>query len=394
MQNKNMGYPINHVKDVETADAFVVMVVIARRIMRNLLIGQWKKKEAEMRTERKSDIEIEVMKGRYTLTKKLGPFSPLGQAYTSNQLRDLFQVCGAYAMGLPYYSTHVLRSMHATGVAKWCIKQGLAQDHPATLRIFNAARHGDEERIRAYTLVCSDAPNRDGIEHTLRSVRSTNQALEKGGTVCAGGGANEPDADFESFQKEFGLLRIGVDGLRTVNNRVSKVTDVHRAQALLLKRLVDEGGVGEVSVMDIAGKDGGLGATNLVKRKVSEAPEGAVEQLKRRPTMKYAQGKKMQGKDDRRKKMIVEMNRLFLEWARLFREENVSAKDGSAEALTLATIKRSKSISVVFASSIRPEMGKMGEHREFFDQFFGEFSGKTTCDRTAKKLVTWENPPE
>lgn len=38
MERKPEGYPINHVKDEgTTADAFVVMVVIARRIMRKLL---------------------------------------------------------------------------------------------------------------------------------------------------------------------------------------------------------------------------------------------------------------------------------------------------------------------------------------------------------------------
>lgn len=60
-------YPINHVKDETTAEAFVVMVVIARRIMRKLLAKEWQKKEKVMITEGKSALKIDAMKGNYTL---------------------------------------------------------------------------------------------------------------------------------------------------------------------------------------------------------------------------------------------------------------------------------------------------------------------------------------
>ena len=135
----------------------------------------------------------------------------------------------------------------------------------------------------------------------------------------------------------------------------------------------------------------GSGVSMGVKRPASEV---AVEKPARRAKMEYKRGKKEQDKFGRRKQLIVEMNRLFLEWARLFGEENGSAKNGSPEARTLATIRDSKSISVVFAPSVRPEMAKMEEHRAFYEEFFAEFSSKSTCDRTARKAVTWENPPK
>lgn len=57
---------MNHVKDKETtADAFVVMVVIARRIMRKLLAVECEKKVAVMKTEGRSEFDLDEMKGKH-----------------------------------------------------------------------------------------------------------------------------------------------------------------------------------------------------------------------------------------------------------------------------------------------------------------------------------------
>lgn len=128
-----------------------------------------------------------------------------------------------------------------------------------------------------------------------------------------------------------------------------------------------------------------------VRGKASEAPEGAVIQPTRRDTITYKQGSKKQEQGDRRRQLIVQMSGVFLEWARLFREANGSAKSGSPEAQTLITTGRSCSTSVPYA--VRPEMEKMVKHRAFIEEFFGEFDSKSTCDRAGKK-VSWESTPK
>lgn len=282
--------------------------------------------------------------------------------YESKQLGDLYECCGVYAMGLPYYKSHVIRSMHATGgVARWCIDHGLAEDHPATKRIFHAARQGEDEQTSAYTLAMSDTPTKGGVDDILRSTLLTFRELGgvNGRCVQSGDKFQESGTDFEDFQGEFGL-RVQSDGSRTVKNQTNKVEDVEiikaerdfqlyliKAQTLLLKIFVEGGGVGEVPVlkswqhpapMDIAGTDGELVVSKGVKRQVSEAPEVSDEKPARRGKMEYKKGLKEQEKFDRRKQLIVDMNRLFLEWAQLFREENGSAEKGSSEARTLKTI--------------------------------------------------------
>ena len=143
--------------------------------------------------------------------------------------------------------------------------------------------------------------------------------------------------------------------------------------------------------MDIAGTDGGVNVSKGVKRQASEAPEVDGKKLLRRPKMTYATGKTEQDKKDRRKKLIVKMNRVFLEWVRFFREENGSAEKRSPEAATLKSISTSKSFSTVFAPSVKPQMAKMEEHREFFEEFFEVFKSKSNCDRAGKEVI-WEKP--
>lgn len=83
MQRKKAGYPINHVKDETTVEAFVVMVVIARRIMRKLLAKEWQKKEEEMKSEKESALEIDAMKiitrslRSWTRSLRRGKYTPL-----------------------------------------------------------------------------------------------------------------------------------------------------------------------------------------------------------------------------------------------------------------------------------------------------------------------------
>lgn len=139
----------------------------------------------------------------------------------------------------------------------------------------------------------------------------------------------------------------------------------------------------------------GSGTGNGVNRPASEV---AVEKPTRCAKMTYAKGNNMQEKDDRRRQLVVEMNRLFLEWARLFREENGSPEKGSPEAQTLATIRDSKSIKRVYAESVRPRMKEVAGYGALLEDFFNEFK-QSTCrtfikKQTEKKLVNWESPPK
>lgn len=185
-------------------------------------------------------------------------------------------------------------------MARWCIDHGLAEDHPATKIIFNAARQGEDERISAYTLAMSDTPTKGGVDDILRSTLSTFRELVgiNGRQVQSGDKFQESGTDFEDFQGEFGL-RVQSDGSGTVKNRTNEVEDVEtikakrdfqlyliKANTLLLKIFVEGGGVGEVPVlkswqqpapMDIAGTDGELDASKGVKRQASEHPKGKLE---------------------------------------------------------------------------------------------------------------------
>ena len=136
--------------------------------------------------------------------------------------------------------------------------------------------------------------------------------------------------------------------------------------------------------MDIAGTDGGVNASKGVKRQDVGQPNRQ---------RKNKKGKTMQDKFDRRSQLVAKMNRLFVEWARLFLAENPSPEKKSTEAVTRKTIGRSSSISVVFAKSVRDEMVKMEKekHVNFFNDFFKEFNS-STVRRNAAKMVTWENP--
>ena len=205
MEAKKTGYPVNHVKDERCQEPFVVMVVIARRMMRQLLQDEWEKKEQGMRVKGKTDIEIDEMREKL-LTPKLGPFSPSGQMYSSKQLGTLYGFCGAWAMGLPYYKSHVIRSIHATAVAHLCIRHGLPEDHPDTLMIFNAARQGDEERISAYSQAMSDMPSRDGIAHMWRSADAALNALKNPGKSVVAGSSGKA---FQEFEKIGGFGEFG-----------------------------------------------------------------------------------------------------------------------------------------------------------------------------------------
>lgn len=393
MQKKKTGYPVNHVKDERCEEPFVVMVVIARRIMRKLLQVVWEKKEKEMRNKGKIDIEIDEETEKHTLTEKLGPFSPLGQLYSSKQLATLYEFCGAYAMGLPYYKSHVIRSIHATAVAKLCIRHGLAEDHPDTLKIFNAARQGDDERISAYSQAMSDMPNRDGITHRWRSANSALSELRNPEALVAAGSKENIFQEFErvsGFQVQVPCgesipVNIGVDErcddhLNDLERKCRELELLARIQVLERQLGMN---VGEVlGPMDNTGADGCSGISKGVKRK---------EEGQSNPRRKNKKGTKMQDKFDRRSRLVAEMNRLFVEWARLYRTANPSPKKKSNEAVTKNTINRSRSISVVFAKSVTDEMVKMNEHVAFLEEFFEEFNS-STGRRNASEMVTWENP--
>lgn len=71
-----------------------------------------------MKTEGSSAFDLDEMKGKYALTNKLGPFSETGEMYSSKQLLNLYRFMWRLRNGLPYHGSHIVRSMHATGVAR------------------------------------------------------------------------------------------------------------------------------------------------------------------------------------------------------------------------------------------------------------------------------------
>lgn len=398
MQKKKTGCPVNHVKDDSCAEGFVVMVVIARRIMRKLLGIVWKEEEQKMRAEGKIDIEIDEAREKYALTQKLGPFSPSGQLYSSKQLGTLYEFCGAYTMGLPYYKSHVIRSIHATAVAKLCIRDGLAEDHPSTIKIFNAARQGDEERISAYSQAMSDMPNRDGIEFMWRSASSAlNELNDPKTSVVAGskeerlfqefakiGGFHFQGPEGDSCPANFGTLPSGKScpmnfgWNKRCNDPLDELERKCREMELLARMHVARETLGyQPLVEETAGTKGG-----------SERCKGVVRRKVEGPCRKNKKGKKMQDQSDRRGRLVAEMNRLFVKWAQSYRAENSSAKGGKK---ICHDIGRSKSITIVFAPDVRTEMANMEEHKAFFSEFFGGWNSKEACRKFASK-VAWELP--
>lgn len=376
MQEKKTGYPVNHVKDESCAKAYVVMVVIARRIMRKLLGDVWEDKKQKMELEGRTKIEIDVEReNRPTLTEKLAPFSPLGKLYSSRQLGQLYEFCGAYTMGLAYYKSHVIRSIHATTVAHLCVRHGLAEDHPSTIRIFNAARQGDDERIAAYSQAVSDMPNREGVEFLWRSASSALEELNKPVASSPVAGSKEKQL-FQEFENIAGfqfqdpgefVANFGANG------KCNDPLDELKRQVQMVR--LHDANEKRKSMSTGTDADLDLGKGDIKRKAVNESI----------PHRKNKKGKKMQDKFDRRRELVAEMNRLFVEWARLYLSENPSPKKNSDEAITRKTISRSKSISVVFAESVRDEMAKLDEHAAFLRIF----SQSLTLQLVVEMLVRW-----
>lgn len=166
LENSTCGVVVNHTKDEKCAEAYAVMAVVGRRVMRQLL-----------------DDDL----GQSELTPYLGPFDENGRQITPTAMTRMYKWLGQRTMGISHFGHHIIRSNHATAVAMYCVRNGLSVDHQAVKDLFALARHGEKQRLRYYTQVKADSPNSCPIMTRFSGVKASLCELSED---CAAGQAS------------------------------------------------------------------------------------------------------------------------------------------------------------------------------------------------------------
>lgn len=177
----NSGVAVNHTKDDAVADGFVVMVIIARPLMKKLLAEKVEEEQRKLKEEGGSNLSKRMndIGRKYRLTEKLCPFTENGEAYNNSKMYDLYQYVGRRALGIPFFGLNVLRSVHVTKVVRHCLLNGIDPNHPDVVRLFALARHGEDERIKTYDLMKADMVELGGnsFGYVNRGINSTGSGV-------------------------------------------------------------------------------------------------------------------------------------------------------------------------------------------------------------------------
>lgn len=98
------GCAVNHTKDDKVKDAYAVMMVIGRPIMRKLLAVELAEQQKRLKETGGPNVnkKMNAAASQYRLTEKIGPFNAKGKCYNNSKLYDLFKYVGRRALGLPF----------------------------------------------------------------------------------------------------------------------------------------------------------------------------------------------------------------------------------------------------------------------------------------------------
>ncbi|CAN0417853.1 unnamed protein product [Ectocarpus sp. 12 AP-2014] len=182
LHRSNTGVAIIHTKDDVVTDGYVVMVVIARRIMRELLAAKVKEEQLKLKAKGGPNLSkrMNAIGCKYQLTEKLCPFTEDGEAYDNSKLYDLYKYVGRRALGIPRFGPNILRSVHVTKVVRYCLLNDIDPNHSDVVRLFALARHGEDERVKTYDLMKAELVALGGdsnlFGHLNRGINSTSGA--------------------------------------------------------------------------------------------------------------------------------------------------------------------------------------------------------------------------
>lgn len=87
------------------------------------------------------------------LGDKAAPFTKYGKNYSNDQLRDMYQRVGWFALGLPAFGPNILRTVHVTTIMTLCYHMDIKVDDQRVKDHFALARHGEYEMQRSYNLI-------------------------------------------------------------------------------------------------------------------------------------------------------------------------------------------------------------------------------------------------
>lgn len=372
LNSTTLGCAVNHSKSDVVKDAYAVMMVIGRPIMRKLLAKELAEEQQRLKKEGKSNKVINAAAKKYRLAEKVGPFNKNGKCYGNKELYELFKYVGKRALGLPFFGPNILRTVHVTRVVKYCIKNGIDSNHPDVVRLFALARHGEHERKRSYDSLKADVVNDTGVFG--RSMMGVNSSVGDERTPTT-----QPEHAFEGMD---GLPGMAAFETMPEYESGSQVLPFHTSEvnARLLTRVEK---YHEREVAELKEKirryevDGSSGAANKRVAPVAPVASGGVENKKKIQKVEMTPGQKAKSE------LIRDMHKLFV------RVSNEVLPDPSVKAARYSppVEERGRSNSLeyelkcgntkpttVFAACVKDKLESVDN--ELCKRFFAEFKSK------------------
>ena len=91
--------------------------------------------------------------GGDSLCAAIGLFDNKGKAFSAGRQAALFKFVGARSLGIPRFSTLILRAIHVTMVCMQCVDQNVTIKSPEVQMVISKGRHGVDQCMKNYNVM-------------------------------------------------------------------------------------------------------------------------------------------------------------------------------------------------------------------------------------------------